>query len=249
MRSKIFPVRGNMSAQRPGTNLSQSTHDGQRSWVFYDKHIGYDYLTQLPDGEHELMFGGGFFQGSDDAGLGELGITRDDEYNLGVATHISGALPLLFGATNWGAEKTTENKDDGKWSSGRVKALWSGIIGISADGLPWVGRVSEKIAGRKAPDSELSPRFAFGITKETTGKGPHVKRQTAHPGEWLAGGFSGEGMVHAFLSGKALAYMLLGMEKEAQVHTWLPKVFHITEKRWEKAKPEDLLERLAHTNN
>ena len=70
-----------MTAQRPGAGLSPSTLDGRRSWVFYDKHIGYDYLTQLPTGERELMFGGGFFQGGDD-GLSELGTFDDSKLML-----------------------------------------------------------------------------------------------------------------------------------------------------------------------
>ena len=103
MRTKIFSVRGNMTAQRPGAGLSPSTLDGRRSWVFYDKHIGYDYLTQLPTGERELMFGGGFFQGGDD-GLSELGTFDDSKINAGIAAHLSGSLPLLFGNINWGTE-------------------------------------------------------------------------------------------------------------------------------------------------
>ncbi len=91
-----------------GAALSPSTLDGGRSWVFYDRHLGYDYLTQLPPGPKgsgiegkELMFGGGFFQGGGD-GLGELGCVDDSKYNPGVAAHIAGSLPILFGGKSWG---------------------------------------------------------------------------------------------------------------------------------------------------
>lgn len=225
-----------MTAQRPGSSLSPSSLDGQRSWVFYDEHVGYDYLTQLPNGENELMFGGGFFQGQDD--LSELGITSDDSYSASISSHLSGALPVLFGEGNWGAEKAPAAVENGsrKWFDGRVKALWSGIIGISADGLPWVGRLPPTVAGRKQPPTQSAPACTHG--KES------LSRKTAEPGEWLAAGYSGEGMAHAYMSGKALAFMLLDLEEEANLSEWLPDVMRVTVNRWKKAKVEDLLEEL-----
>ena len=60
MATKIFSVCENMTAQRLGAGLLPSTLDSRNNWVFYDKPISYGYLTQLPAGERELMFGGGF---------------------------------------------------------------------------------------------------------------------------------------------------------------------------------------------
>ncbi|KAK0443329.1 uncharacterized protein EV420DRAFT_1278006, partial [Desarmillaria tabescens] len=48
--------------------------------------------------------------------------------------------------------------------------------------------------------------------------------------EWIAAAYSGEGMMHACMSGKALAYMVLGKDVD-----WLPAPFRMTEKRWKKA--------------
>ncbi|EGO00875.1 hypothetical protein SERLA73DRAFT_178847, partial [Serpula lacrymans var. lacrymans S7.3] len=76
MRAKIIPVRGNMSAQRPGQSLDPSTLSGQRSFVFYTGTVGYDYLTQLPTGENELMLGGGFARAAEDNFI-EVGNTDD----------------------------------------------------------------------------------------------------------------------------------------------------------------------------
>ncbi|KAK0456846.1 hypothetical protein EV421DRAFT_2013888 [Armillaria borealis] len=56
------------------------------------------------------------------------------------------------------------DEDDDHFERWRVKKVWSGVLGISADGLPW-------------------------------------RR------EWITAGYSGEGMVHAWMSGKALVYM------------------------------------------
>lgn len=52
LRSKLVPVRGTMTAQ---LSLG-STLQGLRLFIFYRANIGYDYLTQLPNGEQELIF-------------------------------------------------------------------------------------------------------------------------------------------------------------------------------------------------
>ncbi|KIJ67118.1 hypothetical protein HYDPIDRAFT_50050, partial [Hydnomerulius pinastri MD-312] len=62
----------------------------------------------------------------------------------------------------------------------------------------------------------------------------------APPGEWIAAGYSGEGMVHAWMSGKALAEMVLGREREANLAEWFPDILRVTPGRWKKAKAEDL---------
>ncbi|THH04443.1 hypothetical protein EW145_g5519 [Phellinidium pouzarii] len=237
MRTKIFCVRGNMTAQRPGTSLSPSSIDGGRSWVFYDKHIGYDYLTQLPGSEHELMFGGGFVQADED-GLSELGTSDDSQINPGIAAHLAGVLPLLFGGNNWGSEslpharKDSEEEKDKRWMQGRVKAMWSGIIGISADRIPWVGRLPLKLTGRAIHTSPVENQSASEKQAGTSNLAP--------PGEWIASGYSGEGMAHAFLSGRALAFQILNRAHDVQA--WFPECLGVTEKRWEKANAEDIVE-------
>ncbi|KAF9814801.1 hypothetical protein IEO21_04909 [Rhodonia placenta] len=228
MRTKIVPVRGTMSAQRPGTSLSASTSDGFRSFVFYRGTSGYDYLTQLPAGEHELMFGGGWAQSCDN-NLPDIGITDDSTFSFASASHLAGALPLYFGANHWGGEAVPAGEQDAHWGTGRTKAQWSGILGISTDSLPWVGRLPAIVAGRVPPPavpSAVSEKGAGGL---------------APSGEWIAAGYSGEGMVHAWMSGKAVAYMLLGRENE--LTDWFPDILRVTEKRWKKATVDDLLAR------
>ncbi|KAI0706223.1 FAD dependent oxidoreductase [Cytidiella melzeri] len=230
MREKVIPARGTMSAQRPGTSLSPATLDGMRSYVFYPGGLGYDYLTQLPTGEHELMFGGGWASSFDSA-LTDIGSSDDSGLSTAVASHLAGALPLFFGSQTWGKEKEpVEDSSEGvEWAQGRTKAQWSGILGISADGLPWVGRLPRKISGRKAPS----------CIKEENVRG--ASPSTASPGEWVSAGYTGEGMVHAWMSGKALAHMILGADDE--IKSWFPEVLRITEERWKKANLEDFLSR------
>ena len=225
-----------MSAQRPGTSLSRATGDGARSYVFYPGGIGYDYLTQLPTGEHELMFGGGWTSAFDSV-LVDLGRADDTGFSASVASHLAGALPLFFGERSWGREKVPERTgDEGEveWGQGRTKAQWSGILGISADGLPWVGRLPSRIAGRAAPPASSAPKAR---NKETDAE----HNITAAPGEWIAAGYTGEGMVHAWMSGKALAAMVL--DQEDDIKSWFPEILRITEPRWKKANLEEYISR------
>jgi glycine/D-amino acid oxidase-like deaminating enzyme len=225
-----------MSAQRPGQTLTPQQR--QRSFIFYSAEIGYDYLTQLPNGEHELMLGGGFAQDGDE-GYEAMGNTDDTTYSKRIGAHLSGVLPRYFGEDNWGSEGVPLEQDETaeEWAKGRVKALWSGILGISVDLLPWVGRLPHAVSGR----SEPPPTSVVKSEKEDGGERVHVG---AAPGEWIAAGYSGEGMVHAWLSGKALAEMVLGREVEGGLGEWFPDIMRVTEKRWKKAKVENLLDAL-----
>ncbi|KAJ7612451.1 FAD dependent oxidoreductase [Mycena polygramma] len=262
MRGKIIPVRGHMSAQRPGTGLGraepQQTHPvsagdsvvtltdagaghswlGTRSFVLYAGGK-YDYLTQQPSAlpssqssypppAAEFMFGGGLARGEMGSGaiIKELGVADDRSWSLDTGAYLGGALSMYFGG--WGAEgrddesKSIDGEAAGEESEeGRVKKLWTGILGISADGRPWVGRLPPKISGRPA------------LARKTCSKD---KSRLAPPGEWISAGYSGEGMVHAYLSGKALARMVLQRTDDA-----IPDAFLVTEARWKKAKLEDLV--------
>ncbi len=211
MREKIVPVRGHMTAQRAGTGLDDGWL-GTRSFVLYPSasEDRWDYLTQQPPnpatlGEKphaEFMFGGGIEMGTQSF-FDAVGCADDSQVEFRVSAYLGGALAAYFGKW-WGGESADE--DDDHFERGRVKKAWSGVLGISADGLPWVGSLPSKVSGR----SEGS--------------------------EWIAAGYSGEGMVHAWMSGRALAYMVLGKDVD-----WLPAPFRVTEKRWKKANIASLL--------
>lgn len=254
----VYRARETMSAQRPGRALQfpviensdahKKTH-GHRAYIFYDSpnQKGFDYLTQLSDGEHELMFGGGHEALPDtESTNGEVCRPASrGMYDVHSAAHVSGALPVYFGAANWGAEgiSTAESPvgDDvhadahtqirSPWAAGRVKALWSGVLSVSVDEFPWVGRIPNTISGRRSPTP--------GVTVWEKGK----RARTADPGEWVAAGYSGEGMVHAWLCARALALMVLGLDNARgvepeerygagqTVNEWLPACYRITVER------------------
>ncbi|KAI3615497.1 fad dependent [Moniliophthora roreri] len=299
MRGKIVPARGNMTAQRPGQGLGNATLStdpdsaswlGSRSFIFYPGNTEnrFDYLTQQPPSSSssssfpspsgEFMFGGGFVQGgfAERAFFEEVGNTDDRDWNLGVSAYLSGALSVYFGNW-WGQEGTSSStiKLPGPIAEGRVIKCWSGIIGISADGMPWVGRVPSQVSGRPSVTEGLRPhRKQHGENEfKPYSDVASMKMNQVHenlisepstilasPGEWIAAGFTGEGMVHAWLSGKALALMMLGKDskpskpyyrwsnpfraaekiREHELSGWFPDNFRVSVKRWKKANIADL---------
>ena len=199
-----------MSAQTPGSRFPD--YSRKHSWLFaYER--GFDYLTQLPRqvaaesgkviSDNEMMLGGGYAQGRG-CGIADLGIASDAELSLYCDIHLSGALSAVFSRDNWGPAPPSPDP--------AVKMMWTGNMGFSADGLPWVGRVGPSVTGRD---------------KSTT--------------EWISAAFSGEGMVQAWLCGKALGRMILahdeviGPEVLASDREWFPEQMLVTEERVRKA--------------
>lgn len=228
-----------MSAQRPGTSLGQGTLNGLRTFVFFRQKIGFDYMTQLDSGEHELMVGGGLGTGTTEALHQDVGNADDSHYELSLAAHLSGIVPVHFGEKNWGAEKQcaledAEDNDGVRWSEGRVKAIWSGTVALSADFLPWVGRLPVKLAERRCPPKSSTPTGLLDAAP-----------LTAAPGEWISASYSGEGMTHAWLCARALAYMVLGAEEEGELKEWFPDAMRVSVARWKKADAERMLAQMS----
>ncbi|KAJ5096014.1 FAD dependent oxidoreductase [Penicillium alfredii] len=64
----------------------------KHSWLFsYDR--GFDFLTQLLEGQ--MMLGGGFAQ-TEGGGIADLGVSTDSELSLYIDIHLSGALSAIF---------------------------------------------------------------------------------------------------------------------------------------------------------
>ncbi|KAM4060998.1 putative fad dependent oxidoreductase protein [Hirsutella rhossiliensis] len=79
-----------------------------------------------------------------------------------------------------------------RWGDGGglVKA-WTGIMGFTGDTLPLVGRL---------PEDDAPPAG-------------RARRGESRPGQWIAAGFNGEGMVWAWLCGTAAGVMLVGAQE------------------------------------
>jgi glycine/D-amino acid oxidase-like deaminating enzyme len=196
MAGKIFPVRGTMSAQP--TSSSGDTvfpYEGETSWSFIYQN-GFDYCIQRPGQDGLLMLGGGLLNG-EDAGLRDVGGRTDDAETVSVLseTHLRGLPGTVFGA-NWGAPR-----------SGQAVQVWTGVMGWSADMLPWVGEI--------------------GVDGDATG------RRVGGAREWISAGYTGEGMVNAWLCGKGLARMMCGLDDG------IPEAFRFSRDRRRRARMED----------
>ena len=223
LRNKIVGARAHMSAQQPGNLFPDSR--GMRSWsVIYGD--AFDYISQRPsasDGTHgDLMIGGGFMrslkQGVDQVGLYDDGSALEPL----TVSHISGIFPAIF-HPKWGMD-------------GALKQAWSGIIGLTGDSLPFVGRLEKKLTGRNLLTQDIS--------SESKGQ----------CGEWVAAGFAGEGMIWAWLSGVALGIMIAGTEEEdvegtpgrpgGKLADWFPKELLVSNSRLRTADVTNLAKQM-----
>lgn len=195
LRGKIFPIRGQMTVQSLTGAEKPANMGSERSWLpRYSK--GYDYLTQNPvTGDYFL--GGGALQG----GLEDIGNPSDEEQSFLALCHLSGALSRMFGAASGSSAL-----------SSTVKASWTGTLGFSCDGRPWVG-------GLPAEITERHPRFENG------GGG----------GEYIAAGYCGSGMVYCWKSGRAVADMILRRDTR-----WFPESLLATESRYRSSDARDM---------
>lgn len=144
---------------------------------------GFDYITQRPtvDGvPGKVMLGGGFFL-SPKHGAEMIGAYDDSKTDALTNAHNLGIMATVF-EPNWGVPIDKE-----------PSMVWSGVIGVSADLRPLVGRLDPELTRRKV---------------KTTKKGAEDH------GEWISAYFAGDGMVWAWLSGTALGVMVSGSEEE-----------------------------------
>ncbi|KAH8724854.1 FAD dependent oxidoreductase [Phaeosphaeriaceae sp. PMI808] len=136
LQASIVPLRGQITAQRPGPasklpNLLPTTY----SFIY---HSGYEYMIPRPlaDGSQHIIIGGGLGR-LPEAGATEYGIVNDSRLNPAISTYLHNTLPTYFGAKTWG--ETTEDE-----ASHRIVQEWTGIMGATADGRPFVGEVPGK---------------------------------------------------------------------------------------------------------
>jgi hypothetical protein len=145
------------------------------------------------------MLGGGLAQASR-RGIKEIGIANDlRELELGTKIHLSGVARGVFEPEVWGEE-------EGK----AVKSMWTGIMGFTSDELPFVGKLSTAVTGKKFAEDK------------STGS------------EWVAAGYSGEGMVNAWGCGTAVAQMVLeemDVGFQSDWRDWFPEQMLVSEER------------------
>ncbi|KAL1981973.1 hypothetical protein VTN96DRAFT_1939 [Rasamsonia emersonii] len=94
-----------------------------------------------------------------------------------------------------------DDDDDGGGGGGNtspvVRRMWSGVMGFTGDGMPVVGRLDDSMTKRGGD------------------------------GEWIAAGFNGYGMDKCWLTGEAVAGMVVGRD----VSSWFPSAYLVDEER------------------
>ena len=131
MQGVIVPLQGQVVAQRPGSGLPQTGLSNTYSLIWQ---TGYEYMITRPPGsrnEGDIIIGGGIHQLPND-GESRYGNTDDSSLEPTITSYLRRCTNDIF-AENWGSDHT----------DGRIKTEWSGVMGASADGLPYVGAVPD----------------------------------------------------------------------------------------------------------
>ncbi|KAF4922928.1 putative oxidoreductase OrdL [Colletotrichum viniferum] len=128
----IVPLRGQITAHRPGSNMPRAGLPTTYSFIYEG---GYEYMIpRSPSAPSpfagDIVIGGGLARLPDE-GLEEYGTTDDSRLNPAVSAYLHDTTPRYFGAASWGADDP----------EGRARAEWTGIMGFTPDGFPFVGRV------------------------------------------------------------------------------------------------------------
>lgn len=139
----IVPVRGEMSALIPPKMLLKEPL--QHTYAFVgtlgQNRIQDDYLVQRPisstfDGEGQLMFGGG----RTTAKHRGVNVDTDDDIDELTAQYLRKSLLALLDIEG-DAKVPTENYVEKTSHRLTAEKEWTGIMGFSRDGFPWVSAV------------------------------------------------------------------------------------------------------------
>ena len=125
----IVPLRGHMSAQHPGSGMPSTGLSTTYTFV-YGKH--YEYMIQRPQGTDaagRIMIGGCTTK-SPDGGTKEWGTTDDTSTDPIIVKLLGDCTKEYFG-DRWGEDHP----------NGRLSHYWTGIMGFSPDGYPFVGEL------------------------------------------------------------------------------------------------------------
>jgi glycine/D-amino acid oxidase-like deaminating enzyme len=128
-QGKIVPLRGQITAHRPGKNQPVNGLPTTYSFIYKN---GYEYMIPRPQGskyEGDIIIGGGLVMAKDE-GVEEFGTTDDTTLNADIGKYLTETTPRYFGS-DWG----NDHED------GRIRKQWTGIMGYSPDGFPFVGEV------------------------------------------------------------------------------------------------------------
>lgn len=132
----IVPYRGQVIASAPSPTLSALVPFGLPTTYSFIYANGYEYMIPRPhhstsfdvpaDYQGDIIIGGGTARLPGE-GVSEFGTTDDTVVNEESSAYLRSTLPSFFGQ-NWGDANETP-----------VKREWTGIMGATKDGVPFVG--------------------------------------------------------------------------------------------------------------
>lgn len=128
LQGKVVPLRGQITAQRPGKNLVSPL---PTTYSFVHD-LGYEYMIPRPAGSKwadDIVIGGGW-PVLPNGGAEEFGVTDDSMCETRVGQWLRDCTAKYF-KENWGQDH----------EDGRVRKEWTGIMGATADGHPYVGAI------------------------------------------------------------------------------------------------------------
>ncbi|KAF2688143.1 FAD dependent oxidoreductase-like protein [Lentithecium fluviatile CBS 122367] len=133
LQSFIVPLRGQITAQQPPkTSKHPSVLTHTYSFIYAS---GYEYMVprQLPDGAQHIIIGGGLGR-LPQGGAGEFGTVDDSALNKNISMYLRGTVSGYFGTPSPGESAAEQPAYE-------TIAEWTGIMGATADGRPFVGEV------------------------------------------------------------------------------------------------------------
>ncbi|OTA98805.1 hypothetical protein M426DRAFT_69116 [Hypoxylon sp. CI-4A] len=222
LRGKMTGVAAGMCAQRPGNNFPN--RNGKTSWsIPHGKE--HDTIVQRPTFNRrpgDVLVCGSF--ASDDGVGTKVGLYDDTRVNPSTEAHLPGIAPTIFGY-RWGDQPTNSEPK-----------TWAGIIAVTGDMLPFVGRLDPKLTGR-------TPNLQKNI---------QATNAYVEPGEWISAGYCGMGLCTAWLCGRAMAYAITGIDDmpgqinppPVKFRDQFPAVFRPTMARMPNASLSNLTDRV-----
>ncbi|CAI6332594.1 unnamed protein product [Periconia digitata] len=139
LQGAIVPLRGQITTQQPPRSaVHPSVLPRTFSFIYAE---GYEYMVSRnePDGTQHVVIGGGLGRLSE-GGASEFGTVDDSRLNDEVSEYLRGTLTGYFGSAHMNGD-ATGNIEDTRYNTVQE---WTGIMGATADGLPFVGEIPGK---------------------------------------------------------------------------------------------------------